>query len=349
MAKEKMPAHTVAELKKALREGQYARLYVFFGEEIFLLNHYLQQLKKQLVDELTESFNFHRMNQENFDIRSFSDAVESLPMMAEHTFVWVDDIDIFKLNEDERDKMQQTLSDIPDYCTVLFSYETVDWNPDGRFRKLYQAVMDNAFMVEFPKQEARDLIAWITRHFAANQKKIAPNLCQYLIELSGGTMTALAGDIAKISAFSGSDTIVKSDIDAVVEPILDVMVFQMTDMLGEGRYADALVKLQGLLQMQEKPISILGAISNHLRQMSAARVLMDNGENYGRLTKLFPRMPEFAARKISGACKRFSPRFYKAASVLLMETDRKMKTSADDTGRLLEMLIMELAQEAQNG
>ncbi len=349
MAKEKLPVHSVSELRKMLKEGQYDRLYIFFGEELFLLNHYLQQLKKALVDELTESFNYHKLTQENFNIRDFSDAVESLPMMAEHTFVWVDDIDIFKLNEDEREKIQQTLSDIPDYCTVLFTYETVEWKPDGRFKKLYQAVMDNAFQVEFPKQEARDLIPWITRHFSANKKTITPDLCSYLIDLTGGTMTALAGDIAKICAYSGADAIVKSDIDAVVEPILDVMVFQMTDMLSAGQYSQALQKLQLLLKMQEKPIAILGAIGNHLRQLAAARVLMDSGESYQKLSRLFPRTPDFVCRKLSGACKRFSHQFYKRSAELVLEADRSLKTSVSEPGRLLEMLIMELAQEARNG
>lgn len=349
MAKEKLPAHSVSELRKMLKEGCYARLYVFFGEELFLQNHYLQQLKKALVDELTESFNFHKLTQENFNIRDFSNAVESLPMMAEHTFVWVDDIDPFKLNEDEREKMQQTLADIPDYCTVLFTYETVEWKPDGRYKKLNQVIEEKAWQVEFPKQEPRDLIPWISRHFAANKKTISPDLCSYLIELTGGTMTALAGDISKICAYSGADAIVKSDIDAVVEPILDVMVFQMTDMLSSGQYAGALQKLQLLLKMQEKPIAVLGAIGNHLRQLAAARVLSDSGESYQKLSRLFPRTPEFACRKLSGACKRFSPKFYKRSAELVMEADRKLKTSAAEPCRLLETLIMELAQEARNG
>jgi hypothetical protein len=32
-----------------------------------------------------------------------------------------------------------------------------------------------------------------------------------------------------------------------------------------------------------------------------------------------------------------------------METDYKMKTSFDDNDRLLELLILQLAQEARNG
>ena len=58
-----------------------------------------------LLDDLTESFNFHKLTQETFDVQSFADSVEAMPMMAEHTMVQVDDIDIFRLPESDRQKM----------------------------------------------------------------------------------------------------------------------------------------------------------------------------------------------------------------------------------------------------
>ena len=59
----KKPAQTGAfqELKAALKNKDLGRLYFFHGEETFLLNHYLTQMKKQTLDPLTESFNFHRL------------------------------------------------------------------------------------------------------------------------------------------------------------------------------------------------------------------------------------------------------------------------------------------------
>ena len=47
--------------------------------------------------------------------------------------------------------------------------------------------------------------------------------------------------------------------------------------------------------------------------------------------------------------RRFSLAFCKKASQLILETDYRMKTSFDDSERLLEMLILQLAQEARNG
>ena len=87
MAKKQAPGGELQLLKQNIREKTPGRLYVFFGEETFLLEHYLGQLKKLVLDPLTESFNYHRFNTETFDVTAFSEAVENLPMMAEYTLV----------------------------------------------------------------------------------------------------------------------------------------------------------------------------------------------------------------------------------------------------------------------
>ena len=348
MAKKEISSTALSDLKQALKQKELGRLYFFYGEESFLMNHYLTQVKKLLLDPLTESFNFHRLTSETFDMQSFGDAVENLPMMAESTFVQVDDVDIFKLNEGDRNKMAEILADIPDYCTVVFTYLTVAWKPDKRLKKLWEAADRHGSMVEFAKQNQRDLIAWVTRHFASQKKRISADLCAYLIDITGGTMTALGGEIDKICAYSGAEDICKADIDAVTEPVLDAVVFQMTDLLGEGRYAQALLKLQQLLKMQQEPLAILGAVGGQFRKISAARTLMDNGKNAGHLQRLYG-IPDYPARKIMEAARRFRPEFCRKAAELILETDYQMKTSFDDSERLLELLILRLAQEAGNG
>lgn len=348
MAKEKPNQDGLQRLKAAIKSKQADRLYIFHGEEVFLLQHYLNQLQKLLVDELTESFNFHRLNHETFSVQEFADAVESFPMMAESTLVWVDEVDLFKLAENDRNKMAEIISDIPQWCTVVFSYETVLWKPDKRYKKLWDAVDGNGTIVEFAKQEQRDLIPWVARHFAAQKKSISTELCAYLIDITGGTMTALAGEISKICAYSGSDVIKKTDIDAVTEPVLDAVVFQMTDLMGQGQYGPALLKLRQLLKMQQEPLAILGAIGGHFRRLGTARTLSDHGKASGELARLCG-ISDYAARKSMDAARRFSPRFCKEAARLVLETDYKMKTSFDEPERLLEVLVLELAQEARNG
>jgi len=348
MAKKTETDNGFSEMKIAIRNKKPGNLYFFHGEEVFLLRYYLEQLKKLCVDSFAESFNFRRLTNESFELQSFVDSVESLPMMSETTMVQVDDVDLFKLPESDRNKIAEVLSDVPDYCTVVFTYVTVPWKPDKRLKKLWDAIVSNGNVVAFEKQSQRDLIAWVTRHFAAEHKRISTDLCAYLIDITGGTMTALSGEISKICAYSGADEIKKTDIDAVTEPVLDAVVFQMTDLLGQGRFSDALLKLSQLFKMQQEPVAILGAVGGHFRKISTARILLDNGKNAGELMKLYG-LGDYPARKIMDTARRFSQEFCKKSAMLIMETDYKMKTSFDDPERLLELLLLQLAQEARNG
>ena len=347
MAKKDEKPNMLQTLKEQIRQGMPESLYFFYGEETFLLQHYLKQLQKLILDPLTESFNFHKLTSENFDMREFADCVENLPMMAERTLVVVDEVDIFKLPEPDRNRMSEILSDMPDYCTVVFTYETTDFKPDKRYKKLWEAVEENALCVEFEKQSQRDLINWISRHFAAAGKSVTPELCVYLIDLTGGTMTALSGEISKICAYSATDKICKADIDAVVEPVLDAVAFQMTDLLGQGDYSGAFMKLQQLLKMQQDPIAILGAVSMHFRRLSMAKRLLENGKTAPELMKLAG-MGDYPARKTMSAAGKFSARFYEKTMELIMESDQKMKTSFDDPERILEVLILQISREAKN-
>lgn len=346
MKKQEDKPNAIQELKLDIRNKQTKRLYFFHGEETFLLHHYLEQLKKLLLDDLTEAFNFHKLTTETFDLQSFADSVENLPMMAENSMVWVDEIDIYKLPEADRDKIAEIISDIPEYCTVVFTYITVPFKPDARMKKFHETVMRYGTVVDFAKQEPRDLIPWITRHFASKGKQISTSLCSYLIDITGGTMTTLAGEISKIAAYSGADTIVKSDIDAVTEPVLDAVVFQLTDLIGQGECAAALNKLQVLLKMQQDPIAIVGAIGSHFRRLTTARTLMDNGKSYTELMKPY-KMTDYPARKTMSAAGKLSSQFLSRAATLVMETDYGMKTSLDNPDRLLEILVLQLAQEAR--
>ena len=130
MAKKAAAVGGLQELKNALKNKAPERLYIFHGEEVFLLNHYLGQMKKLLLDPLTESFNFHRMNQETFDMRGFIDAVENLPMMAEATLVQVDEIDLANLRAG--DTLSYTLDA---HGETVFSGKVKEIRPIGSARQ----------------------------------------------------------------------------------------------------------------------------------------------------------------------------------------------------------------------
>ena len=345
MAKKADSSGAFQALKAALREKKPHHLYIFHGEEDYLRSYYLGALRKLLVEGPAEDFNVHRFDARTMDLNAFSDAIDAIPVMAEASFIQVDDVDLYQLGSEDREQMAALLSDIPDYCYIVFVYDTCPWKPDRRMRKFHAVIEQNAQVVEFSQQPERELMSWVARHFASSGKRITPELCRYLISLCGGSMTAMASEISKISAFCTASDISRADIDAVVEPVLDAVVFQLTDAIAEGRFAGALQTLHALLKMQEEPILILGAIGANLRRAAAAKTLLSAGKGQDALMKLYG-LSSYPAQKAFGFARRLPDRFFAAALPLCAQTDYQLKTSYDDPDILLELLILRLAQEA---
>lgn len=335
------------ELKNALKTGTFAPLYFFFGEERYLQEHYLSALKKKVVFGPMEEFNYRRLTAENMSMEALTDAVEAMPMMADMTLVQVDDYDPFAQSEDVREKLIALFSDIPDTCCLVFNYDIVKFSRDGKKKRMTDAVKKYGTMVEFSKQTPAALAEWISRHFREQGKTITPDLCQYLVFLTGGSMTLLHTEIGKISAYSRMPAISRQDIDAVVEPVLQAVMFDITDALAEGNYDKALSKLQDVLSGREEPIAILATVGSHFRRLLTAKTVLAAGRGADALMPILNSSSDFFVRKIMNQASRLSDEMCRHAVELCYETDRKMKSSFDDGARLLELLLVTLAQEAR--
>ena len=333
-------------LKENIKSGNYGRLYLFCGEEHYLRDHYLQQLKKKLLDGPAEDFNYHRFTQENMNLQALADAVEAMPMMAENSLIQVDDCDLSKLHEADREVLSDILSDIPDYCTVVFVFDTV------AYKKKQVQALDRGLLVEFNRQSQRELNSWIRRHFRSYGKEIGDRQCEYLTFVTGGTMTALSAEIGKIAAYAQEDIVSEQDINAVVIPVLDAEIFEITDAIAVGDYEKALIKLRTLLQMQEDPIYLLAAIGSGMRRLLYARACMASGKGADALAELLKastgKTPHnFVLQKTMTTARQVSDRFCEQAVTLCMEADEKLKSFSGSDQRTLELLLLALAQEAR--
>lgn len=341
-----MANDSLERLKSDIKLNAPARLYVFHGEEAYLRRYYLENLRKILVEDFAEAFNYHRFNAETISLQGVLDSIEALPMMAQRSMVQIDDVNFFALGEDGA-SYAKFFSDIPEYCTVVLVYETVEFKIDKR-KKALAEVFDKATVVEFKQPSERELVSWVDRHFKKQGKQIRVDDAQYLIHRCGGTMTALLSEIGKLAAYVAEEDVTRDHIDLLVEPVLEASVFAITDAINQGRYETALQTLRTVLQKQEEPVRILGAIGGQYRRLLAAKRLLDGGKQQADLMKLCGIQIYPAKLSIEGA-RRLSERFCARAVELCLEADRKLKTSYDDPERVLEFLVLELAGESRNG
>ena len=319
------------------------------GEEAFLRDYYLAELTKKLACGPAAEFNTHRFDGASISPQALLDAVEAMPMMAERTLVRVDDVDLFKLPEQAREQYRGIFEDLPDYVCLVFCYDTIEYKPNGQMRKLSDTLKKHAQVVEFQKPSERELCTWIARHFRAEGKLISDKLASYLIFLTGGGMTQLSGEIKKISAYASGEEIQRSDIDAVVTPVLNAQTFDISNAVADGNFQLALTKLQELFAVQAEPIAILGAVGSQIRRLYYAKTLAACGKNQQTFMDLTGNKSSYAANLTFTAARKVPEAFCARAVELCLQADRDMKRSVDDPERLLEVLIATLWQEARRG
>ena len=276
----------LAPLKQDLAQGKPGRLYVFHGEETYLRDHYRGKLREVLLSGGMGEFNLHRLRPADVNPRALEEAVDCLPMMAERTMVLVTDFDLFKAGERDREEYIRTLSQLPEYCCLVFVYDLLEYKPDAR-TKLAAALKANGTAVNFQRQEQGDLVDWVRRRFKALGKEIDPRLALELISLCGDLMTTLIGEIEKVGAYARGPKITRADIDAVAAPQLDAVVFEMTDAIGAGSFDQAASVLGELFQMQEPPQKILWSLGRQMRQIYSARLALEGGKGSREVSALW--------------------------------------------------------------
>ena len=62
MAERKTPNKGYQKLKSDLSAGNIGQVYIFYGEESYLREYYLGEIKKKLVPAGFEEFNYHRLS-----------------------------------------------------------------------------------------------------------------------------------------------------------------------------------------------------------------------------------------------------------------------------------------------
>ena len=322
------------KLKSDLSTGTLGCAYIFYGEESYLREFYLGELRKKLVPDGFEEFNFHALEGKEI-------TVQSLAEMAERTLLVVSDYDIFKQTEDQREKFIAFLNDIPEYCCVVFVYDTVDYKPNRTMKKLFKAITDHVETVEFKAQDSNDLVTWIARRFRALGKEIDRQTAEYLIFTCGGLMTGLVPEIAKIGAYAKGKSITQKDIDAVADPVLSAEVFKLSDAVLQGNYDLAASILGDLLKMQQEPIMILAALGSQLRRIYTARLAIDSGRDKYWLMELWEMKSDYPAKLLMNAARRTTADWCADAVKMCQVLDRRLKSERgiDAAGELKLLLI----------
>ena len=121
-----------SQLIRDLKNGEFATLYIISGEESYMKEYYLRQLRQKVVDETFADFNLIEFEGKGLTPEMLTEAIDSYPAMADKKLIIVKDFDLFKPPAGFADVLPSVLGDLPEYVCLVFYYDVLDGKPDKR-------------------------------------------------------------------------------------------------------------------------------------------------------------------------------------------------------------------------
>ena len=266
-----------AALKKEISAGEPGRLYLFWGEEDYLIRDIVRTVRNMCVTEETADFDEKRLSGPALDLDALEEALNAMPFFGGHIYIELSGISFELLrSEDDRKRLASLLSDIPEWCTVVITPQT-GTGIDKRLT-LYKTIDKLGKAVEITVQEHSLLCRWVAARFKAHGKTVDRDAVERLIFLSGELMSGLIPEIEKISAFCKNDNVTVREVNAVAHHLPEAIGFELTDRLAAKDFDGAAALLAEMMAGDREPMEAFGMLGWWLRQLFTVRVCMDAGK-----------------------------------------------------------------------
>lgn len=316
-----------------LEKGQFASLYLLYGEEPYLLNQSVDRFKYAVLNEGAIDFNYSLFYASDADVVTIKDAVETLPMMAPQRLV------IVKEAQDFTDKEWAQLESIITAPVDSTVFVLIGSRIDKRKKQIRQ-LLEIADCVEFKKPYENQVPSWVNYIAQSLGLTIANPAILQLHKLVGNNLTEIEAELKKVGEFVGGNRRIElEDINQVVSKSKEESVFDFTKAIGENDRVKALELLVSLLDQGQSEIGIVSLLARHIRILLTIKKGMDEGLHGAKLAH-YAQVPPFFLENYIAQARLWTGRKLEQTLVVLAETDKALKSSPLSSHIWLENLVL---------
>lgn len=276
-------------------------IYLFYGEETYLLETRVKKIKKE-YQQLILGINFIQIDDTNVeeliaDLETPAFGFDKKLIIAKNTGLFkkekkttktdskkkkVDDTKL-PLNEKIAKYIQENSEELKDIVDLVFVEQEVDKNA------LYQTIEKVGEVKEFALLKLPDLIANIKKIAVAYKVNIDDVTAKYLVECCGTSMQDLINELRKLIEYKGENSnITKQDIDLLCTKQIQAVIFDLTDNLGKKETSKALEVYNGLISNKEPIQKILITLYNHFKKLYIIKIAEKYNEDVATAMNLKP-------------------------------------------------------------
>lgn len=320
------------ELKSRIKSGALSGVYIFGGEEEYLIRYYLKLLCDAVeVDPAFAVFNSISFEGPEVIFEDIAEAVKSPPMMADYKMIVWKRANFSAMKEKALDELEAlcALTYEHPYAVVAFSAadEGLDFGTPKRPSKFIKRFSDKINILRFDRSTENQLYGWLKKHFDASGVGVTLDTLKALVFRSGRSMEVLANEVEKLSALAlsrGLSTVGVKEVEEVATSSPECDTFALSTAISERNRA---LMFDALVDMRSKrvdPTVIIGMMAKTYSELLTVSMLLDDGMGASDIeaqTKINP----YRLKHVIAASKRYGTKRLSQIVLTLTRVDADSK------------------------
>ncbi len=329
---------TFEDLRSALAQKQIAPVYLFHGEEDFLVDEATDRIIDSVLNPDQRGFNLDVIYGGDSDARDIVSHASSFPMMAERRVVVVRELDKLSNKELLVSYIEQPLSST---CLVLHCIK-----PDFR-KKPYVTAKRTATVIKFDPLREYQVGAWIGKRIKQQGWEIDAEAARILAAYVGTSLREIQNELDKLYIFIGTKrTITPDDIRSVVGVSNEYNVFELQNVIGAKNLARSTEILTRMLDNGESPILIIVMLTRYFATIWKLHDLRRRGTSNTDLAGAIGVNPYFVKDYVA-ASDNFQVHEVEYAFEVLATADEQLKSSSLNQVQVMQSMLLYLMKQRE--
>lgn len=332
----------VNELEEKLKSGKLDSLYLIYGEEKFLLEQSLKNIKKNF-GELIQGINYIYIDDTN--ISNIISDLETPAFGFDKKLIVVRNSGLLKKEGKRKNTDQEKLQEkIHEYLKknidiVNESIVLVIVEDDIGKSKLADFIEKEGIVCKFEFQTAQTLQSRLKKICNAYKVNIDSQTMQYFLESCGTNMQELINEIRKLIEYVGPNGIIdKLAIDKLCTKKIESVIFDLTDNLGKKNIKQALEVLNNMIYNKEPIQVIFITLYRHFKKLYIIKLAIAENKDIAEALALKPNQM-FLINKYKTQASAFSKLELENVLRGMQELDFKFKIGLIDLEIGLESIL----------
>lgn len=330
----------IERVKESVAKGKIAAVYLWYGEDRFLIQEALQALKSFYFMTDPSGSGIELISAVDLSPTIIVERANAMSFFANRLVV-VEEVTYFQDGQtaDLEPFLEYFSNPNPSTC-LLFIAERVH-----RGRKFYKAIDQAGEILEFsaPKRP-QEWVAWVQSELKVRGKSMDTQVATLFIEWAGHHTGILSQELDKLVIFIGNRIkITAEDIRTITTRSIEASVFDLLDAVASRSSTKALQTLHEVLR-EEHPLKVLALLVRQVRLLLGCNALRRRGEGVSEAPSALGIKP-YEAQKVWQQSLKLSTEQLSEALSECLNTDLALKTGGGDPGLLLEIMIIKFCNE----